>query len=154
MGMDITMTQTKKSPGKQVIEVSGNGMTFNKVIADGKDVEMFQMGQKTPVDEKTKETTLFESGIFKELSYAGLGAKAAVTGIESVDGAECYVVEYTLPSGEKFSEFFDRGSGLKIQALKIVQGPKGLFRSCQNSPDYREVSGFGFPMRLRKARGP
>jgi zinc protease len=153
MGMDITMTQTKKEPGKQAMEVSGNGMTFQKVISDGKNVEMFQMGQKTPVDDKTKEATLFESPIFKELVYAGLGSKVTLTGVESVNGVESYVVEFTLPSGEKSSEFFDRETGLRNQVLKVVQGPQGSVSITSKFSDYRDVGGIRFPYQIEESQG-
>jgi zinc protease len=153
MGMDITMAQVKKSPNKQVIEVSGNGMTFSKVISDGTRVMVMQMGQKTPVDDKTKESTLFESLMFKELTYSEMSVKVALTGIENVDGKDTYSVEFTLPSGEKSLEYFDKDTGLRVQTVRTVQGPQGSVSVIAKYSDYKELSGVKFPYTVAQSQG-
>ncbi|HEY5824227.1 MAG TPA: pitrilysin family protein, partial [Cyclobacteriaceae bacterium] len=47
-GMELTLTSSKKSPGKSLTEVSMGGNVMQKSVTDGKEVGQSQMGQATP----------------------------------------------------------------------------------------------------------
>jgi zinc protease len=153
-GMEIMMAQTKRFPNKSVTEITGNGMTFMKAVSDGQKVSIMQMGNKVPMDDKMKEATLFESAIFKELGYSAIGGKAMLTGIEQVNGKEAYVIEFTLKAGEKFSEYFDKESGLKVQEVTSMTGPQGNVVSTVQYLDYKDVNGVKFPQAFTQSEGP
>jgi len=151
-GMDLTMSVIKKEPNKSVLEISANGMVFQKVICDGKDISISAMGQKRPIDEKTRENTIYKSAVIPELSLAS--AKANLTGMESVDGVEAYVVELILPSGGKSMVYFDATTGLKIQEVETQEGPQGNVSSVISYLDYKEVNGIKFPHTVIQHQGP
>lgn len=151
MGMELNMTVTKKAGNKSVLEISGNGTTFQKVVCNGKDVSIAAMGQKPPVDDEMKEKTIYESAIIPELTLGG--AKTTLTGIESVEGEEAYVIELTLPSGSKSTLYYDRKTGLKIQELESIESPQGNVTSTTRYLDYKEVNGIKIPHTLSQIQG-
>jgi len=151
MGMEVSMMVTKKTGNRSILEISGNGMTFQKVVCNGKDVSISAMGQKPPVDANLKEKTIYESAIIPEL---GLGAaKAILTGIESVEGAEAYTVELVLPSGAKSTLYYDKKTGLKIQELESIESPQGNVTSTTQYLDYKEVNGIKIPHTVAQNQG-
>lgn len=152
MGMEVNMTIVKKTGNKSVLEISGNGMTFNKVVCNGKEVSISAMGQKPPVDASMKEKTIYESAIIPELGLAGF--KTTLTGIESVEGAEAYAIELVLPSGTKSTLYYDTKTGLKIQELESIESPQGNVTSSTRYLDYKEVNGIKIPHTLSQNQGP
>jgi zinc protease len=54
-GTELTMTASKKAPGKSVTEVSMQGNVMQKSVTDGKEVAQMLMGQKAPVDPLLKK---------------------------------------------------------------------------------------------------
>lgn len=151
MGMEVNMTVIKKVGNKSVLDISGNGMTFQKVVCNGKDVSIAAMGQKPPVDADMKEKTIYESAIIPEL-FPG-GTKATLTGIESVDGAEAYRIDLTLPSGSKSTLYYDRKTGLKMQELESIESPQGNVTSTTKYLDYKEINGVKIPHTLSQNQG-
>jgi len=152
MGMEVSMIVSKKTGNKSALEISGNGMTFQKVVCNGKDVSIAAMGQKPPVDANMKEKTIYESAIIPELSLGN--AKTTLIGIESVEGVEAYAVELTLPSGTKSMIYFDTKTGLKIQELESIESPQGNVTSTTKYLDYKEVNGIKIPHTLSQNQGP
>ena len=152
MGMEVNMTIVKKTGNKSVLEISGNGMTFNKVVCNGKEVSILAMGQKPPVDASMKEKTIYESAIIPELGLAA--AKTTLIGIESVEGAEAYAIELVLPSGTKSTLYYDTKTGLKIQELESIESPQGNVTSSTKYLDYKEVNGIKIPHTLSQNQGP
>lgn len=152
MGTELTMVVTKKSPAKSALEINANGMTFQKVVSNGKEVSMTAMGQKTPVDSETREKTLFESAIFPEMNLQNVEVK--LLSIENIDGKEAFAVAYKLQSGGKSTFYYDTESGLKVQQTETVPGPQGDMIATTKYQDYKEVEGIKFPQKIIQTQGP
>lgn len=150
-GMELTLTNSKKSPGKNLVEVSMAGNVMQKTVSDGKD---FSNGQPTPVDAAEKEKSLFESQMFPETALAAFKVKTNLVGIESVEGQEAYVVEYVLPAGGKTTNYFDKTTGLKIQSVEVAKTPQGEMAIPTKYQDYKEVNGVKFPHTILISQGP
>lgn len=144
-GMEVTMTNSKKAPGKSLTEVSVQGNVMQKSVIDGKDVAQMAMGQKAPVDQATKEKELFEAHLIPETMLAALNVKAVLKSVENLDGKEAYVVEYIMPAGEKITNYFDKESGLKVQTVETAKTPQGEVSVPTKLQDYKEVNGIKFP---------
>jgi len=153
-GTELTMTVSKKAPGKSVTELSVQGNVMQKSVTDGKEVAEIQMGQKAPVDQAAKEKSLFDAYLVPEAMLATAKVKATLKAIETVDGKEAYVVEYSFPAGEKLTNYFDRQSGLKIQTVEMVKTPQGDMAVPTRYQDYKEVSGVKFPHTVMLSQGP
>ncbi len=152
MGTEITMTILKASPQRSKLEIAANGMVFQQLISDGEKVSMSAMGQKMPVDQVTRDKTLFESAIFPELYLEDVEAKLA--GVELVDGKEAYVIEYKLQSGGVSSFYYDAQSGLKVQQVETIEGPQGAMRATTSYRDYKPVNGVLIPQVINQNQGP
>lgn len=153
-GMEVTIANTKKTVNKSISEVSASGMTFTKVVSDGKDVSMTQSGQKIPLDDKAKGAIISEGAIVPELAYKSNGTKLSVTGIEKVEGADAYVVEIVSAGGVKSVSYFDKTTGLKLKTLVTIEGPQGTTSQASSFQDYKEVSGIKFPHTVLQNMGP
>ena len=153
-GMELTMTNSKKSPGKSLTEVSMQGNVMQKMVSDGTEIAQYAMGQKAPVDAATREKGLFESQFVPETLLSSYNVKAALKGVESVDGKEAYVVEYVLPSGDKTLNYFDKETGYKVQTVVTAKTPQGEVAVPTRFQDYKEVNGVKFPHIMVVSQGP
>jgi zinc protease len=153
-GAELIINSVQQAPNKAVVEILANGMIFQKIICDGKDVSIMQMGQKTPVDETTKEETIFDSYLVPELFHDAAGVKLKLTGIEKVDERDAYVVEYTFPSGSKSDVYFDTETGLKVRSVKALDTPQGKMTQSISYQDYKPEEGVQFPRTIVQNVGP
>jgi zinc protease len=153
-GQDIMLTTTMKSPGKFLQEIGAGGQVFQRTVSDGKNITSMMMGQPEVMDEKTKEGKLFEAAIFKEVDYPQYNVKVALKSVETIDGRETYVVDYTLPKGETTSDYYDKETGLKVQSVQIQKGPQGEAAVAIKFADYKDVNGVKIPHTFSQAMGP
>ena len=153
-GAELIINSAQKAPNNAVIEIMANGMVFQKIVTDGKDVSMTQMGQKAPVDEGMKEGMILESYLVPELIFKDKGVKTNLTGIEKVEGKDAYVVECIYPSGSKSIAYYDVTSHLKVQTIKTVDSPQGQVTQTTIYQDYKEANGVKFPYTVLQTFGP
>jgi zinc protease len=153
-GNQLIMTNSKKSPGKSMTELTVQGNLMQKSVTDGKEVIEIQMGQKTSVDAATKEKNLFEAYFVPETMLVAMNVKATLKAIESLDGREAYVIEYQFPAGEKVMNYFDKETGLKVQTMEQVKTPQGEIGVPTKYQDYKEVNGVRFPHTVLVSQGP
>jgi len=112
------------------------------------------MGMAAPVSDKDKETNIFTAALVEETAISTIGAKTALTGIEEVDGKDAYVVEVSLPKGEKFNYYYDVQTGLKIQTVSFQESPNGPVTVAVKFSDYKDYSGIKFPGVFTLPYGP
>jgi zinc protease len=153
-GNEIVMVSTKKDPFKMLQEVKVGPNVMQKTVSDGKNVSMSQMGMAAPVSDKDKETNIFTAALVEETAISTIGAKTALTGIEEVDGKDAYVVEVSLPKGEKFNYYYDVQTGLKIQTVSFQESPSGPVTVAVKFSDYKDYSGIKFPGVFTLPYGP
>lgn len=92
--------------GTKVETVSGFGGNTNNRVAEGKDA-IAQVLQNVP---------------FPELLYAQYGVEKTVAGKEAVNGKDAWKIDFAIPEGRKWSEFFDVESGLKVKRMANMEG--------------------------------
>lgn len=154
-GMEVTMVSSKKTGGKYLMELSVVGMgVMQKVVSDGKGAAMTSQGQKIPLDAALKELSLFEALIVPETMLAKMNVKTTLKTIESVNGSEAYVVDYSFPAGGKMTSYFDVKTGLKVQTTLFVQSPQGEMAVPTQYQDFKEVNGVKLPHTMIQAMGP
>lgn len=144
-GNEVVMITTKKEPMKNLVEIQMGGQTMQKIVSDGKNVGVFQMGQAAPLSDKDKESAMFGAALVEELAIGSIGAKLALQGIEDVDGKSTYVVEMTLPKGEKQLHYYDTETGLKVQTVTTGEGPQGPVTQAMKFYDYKDYNGIMMP---------
>lgn len=147
-GNDIEIVQTNKLPGKMLREVKMGSMVMQKEIYNGNKAAMYQQGQKMPDNGVNPEDYVFESALVPELEYKNSNVKTELKGLENIDGEDVYVVEVTLPSGEKSSHYFNTETGLKMKEVSSMKTPQGEMTQSILISEYLEKSGVKFPGKI------
>jgi predicted Zn-dependent peptidase len=153
-GAELVINTYQQAPNKRVVEIIANGSPFQKITCDGEDVSIVTMGQKTPVDEGTREETAFNSYLVPELYYKEAGVSVKLTGIEKVEERDAYAVEYTYASGNKSTVYFDIETGLKVKDVRSMKTPQGEMTRSVNYNNYEERGGVKFATQVAQNVGP
>jgi hypothetical protein len=91
----------------------------------------------------------FREGAFNaDLYWQKLYAKAESTGVEAVDGHDCYKIVLTPNEGKPVTEFYDKTSGLLTKTLTIVSSQLGEITAEILYGDYQKDGGVLSPHRL------
>ncbi|WP_420570751.1 M16 family metallopeptidase [Kordia sp.] len=146
-GMSMITTVKQKSPNMMMTDVSvvGMGSVFKQVF-DGEKGYMSQQGQKRDMPAEMLAEMKGRKGLFPELTYDN--SKLELTGIESVEGKDAYVVVVTADSG-KTKNYYDVASGLKVKKSETAKGPGGQEVVQETSyGDYKETDGVKFPHKM------
>ncbi len=147
-GMSVTLTIRKKLGGKFSMvmdgEIAGKKMTLQKQVFNGTTGYMEGQGQhiEMPADQATgmKKQGDLQSNIHDEM----YGIKRKLTGIETIEGADAYVMEVTDAEQNKTTEYYDIKSGLRVRETDYKIDPQGnMVPTTTDYSDYREIPGTG-----------
>jgi zinc protease len=146
-GTPLTVTIVKKAGGKlrQTIEVSmpnGNKMTVQKQVFDGAKGYTEQQGQKKNIEADEVAEMKQEADLQLPLHSEQYGIKRTLKGMETIEGAEAYIIESLDANKEKTIEYFDAKSGFLVRQTKYAKDPTGAeVAQSTDMSDYREVPG-------------
>jgi zinc protease len=150
--IDISIIIYQKAPNKRK-QVTKVGSNKQEIIYNG-ERGITKMGGK---EEEIKGTELeklkYESTIalLPDLEYYGITLD--FEGTETVDSAETYKIVMTLPSGIKWTQYYDTETHLKVKESKYIQTPGGLFEQEIRYDDYREIEGILYPFKIVQKLG-
>ncbi len=153
MGNSVTAVMQQKSPNKMAMEMTMGGNVVVKQVYDGETGSVVQMGRPVPLDENKLKEMAIEAHMFPHLVYTDLGVETKLIGVEKIDGADAYAVEVTLPTGTKYTQYFDAKSGLYIRKNQVAQTPQGEMVMATEYGDYQEVEGVKFPFEVKLPLG-
>jgi predicted Zn-dependent peptidase len=151
-GQTLTFTEVKDNQNYKQ-EVGMGPMVMSKVLVNGDDVKVLQQGQEIPLPEDTKSNIKSNTKIFPELHYADMGITTKLTGIETVNEKDAYVVEVTLKSGQITKSYFDTESGLKVKTSATQKGPQGEMTVYEEYSDFAPIDGIMVPKKNVKFQG-
>lgn len=154
MGQKLSGEQKLAKGMKSKMEISMGGMVAMASVSDGKDAAVMQMGNKAPLDEKTKEEQIISSALFSELGLQELGATLELSAVENISGKDAYGIDVVLSKGNKYTIYFDAESGLKVRYAKVLDTPQGQFTQTISYQDYKEIEGVMFPSKMIQSVGP
>ena len=151
-GQDIVFTREYKVPGKMLIDITLPGMnvTAQKLVVNGDNVSMINMGNATPVPDASKKRYTEQATPFAELNYsdAGYSLQLAPT-LFNIDGKDAYVITVTSPAGTVSKKYYDAQTGLKLRdEVTTEQGT-----SSYDYSNYKEVSGIMLPFTQTVSQG-
>ncbi len=144
-GQQVIFLRNYKLPDKFEQEVQVQNQTVNKILLNGEQATMQQMGQDVPVDEDTRQSLKEEMLLFPEVHFGEAGYQLALDSIVTVDGKDAYVMKVTDPRGNASTEYFDVSSGLKVKEIAERPGPRGPMKHTTTYGDYQAVGGIRFP---------
>ncbi len=147
-GMAISITVMKKEGNKMKMTaeaaVGGNKMTLQKQVFDGTKGYQEAQGQKKDMDADDIAESKQESDLQSALHSSQYGVIRTLKGIETIEGADAYIVETMNSRNKKTTEYYDAKSGLLVRETKYDKDPTGADVSqSTDMSDYREVPGTG-----------
>lgn len=147
MGNKIQSAE-KRTPTNYMSEMSMGGNVMMKVLMSKEGVTM--NGQ--PLPPNLADDMKSNLGTFGEIGLLG-NQSAILTGLESVDGKDCYVI---TDKGDSVTSiyFYDVESGLKVKETQIVtMGANSQTQDAYFS-DYKDFDGIKFPSKKTGNMGP
>lgn len=159
-GIDLTITEVKKMPNKMkaVVEGSmqGQKMVLQKQVFDGKKGHQEQQGQKAPMGPEDVEEAKREADIAADLHPEKYGITRKLTGVETINGADAYVVEATNTKGKILTEYYDVKSAYLVKKVQVIETPGGPMTQTVEYSDYKEVpgsNGYKVPYTMKQSGG-
>ena len=153
-GMALEQTFKMQSPNKLNIETTMMGQTAFKMVFDGTEGYIEQMGVKMPIPEDQLEKMKKRKGIIDELYLLDSNNKVELEGIVTIDNKEIYKMNITNDD-EKETKYFEVKSGLLVKSEKVAKGSDGQEVVVPTAfSDYKAVDGILFPHTVKtKAMG-
>ncbi len=145
-GMSLTITIMKKEGNKlkETVDLDMNGkkMTVQKKVFDGSKGYMEAQGQKKDMDAEESEETKLEADIQADIHGAQYGIKRTLKGMETIEGANAYIVEAVDAKNKKTVEYYDEKTGFKVRETRTAKDPQGNdVPMSTDMSDYRDVPG-------------
>lgn len=143
-GMTLELNTMQKE-GKFALTVGMGGMVMQEQKYDGEKGVNIAQGNKQMVEGNDLENLKLQAMLFPELSYADLGCKLELKGIEAVENKKAYKLIVELPTGKKTTEFYDVETGYKIRTVAEEAGTSII----TDISDYAEVEGIKAPQTIK-----
>lgn len=145
MALSFTRKQAKDGKNSEVVTMGGN--TLSKQIFDGENGYAIVQGQKIEFNEQQINDIKATAGLFPELTVS---EGAELTGIESVNGEDAFVIKLT----DNVREFYSMDSGLKLGTETTAEQMGQKVTSMISYQDYTEKNGILVPMTFSQNFGP
>lgn len=124
MGQSMENIESKKAPNMYSSVVDQSGVELAKIVFDGKQAKVSQMGNSQVLDESSAKALLTQALIFPETLYLTDDISLTIGGNEKHDNEDCYVISVAgIPGITAIKEFYSVNSGLKVK--QVVEGPAG-----------------------------
>jgi predicted Zn-dependent peptidase len=146
-GMSLSFTRKLTKDGKMLELVEMNGNTLSKQVFDGEKGFTAAQGQKMDYTEQQVKDAKIMSGLFTEQKVSD---SAELTGIESINGEDAYVIKLT----DNVREFYSVDTGLKLATETTAEQMGQKMTSKLMYGDYTDKNGVMVPMMLSQDLGP
>ena len=138
-GISGSVMSYRVSPDKSYTEIEIQGIGKMREGSDGTtfwSLSAFQGPHLKDGDEKAQARM---AGYFNsELHWRDMYKKAETTGVEQVDGKDCYKVVLTPNEGGPITRFYDKQSNLLVKMAMIAKNPMGEIPVESMVSDYRK----------------
>lgn len=139
-GMEITMTQKQTAKGQMMASLNGMGMELMKQVITPTMGYMSGQGQKQELKGEELKEAQASAKMFDELEDLKNAATFELSGIETFNGEEAYVLKK-----DKETVYYSVASGLKIAASETMEAQGQTVEMTTSYKDYKEVKGIKFP---------
>jgi len=152
MGIKGTMISYRAEPDLSYTEIVFPGIGKMQIGTDGKVAWTNNPMQGPHIQEGAEKTQAVLTNRFNgELHWRELYKTVETTGIEAIDGKDCYKVVLTPAEGSAVTHFYDKESGLLSKLSVIAQSPAGEIASDSYPSDYRKEGDFVVAHKLRQS---
>lgn len=146
-GMGVEQIMKFANPNKMNIETKVGGQPYTKIVFDGTNGYMSQMGSKMPLPKEMLAEFTAKKGILDEL-YLTETSQLKLDGITQANGTACFKM-LVDNNGTKLIKYFDVKTGLLMKEEKFVKAPDGSDVTIYTDFfDYKSVDGILFAQRV------
>lgn len=135
-GMELTMTQKQTNKGQSMMSLNGMGMEIMKQVITPSMGYAVQQGQKQDLTGDDLKEAQESSKLFDELDDLKNADSFELTGIETFNGEEVYVLKK-----DKSTVYYSVATGFKVAATEVVEAQGQTFEMTSTYGDYKEVKG-------------
>ena len=139
-GMEITMTRKQTAKGQLLASLNGMGMELMKQLVTPTMGYAVVQGQKQEFVGEDLKDAQASAKMFEELEDLKNASTFELTGIESFNGQEAYVLKK-----DKETIYYSVANGLKIAASQTMEAQGQTMEMTTSYSDYKEVKGIKFP---------
>jgi len=149
-GMLLTQTMKSKNPNLTSVETSMMGQTAFKMVFDGKEGYMEQMGAKMPMEAGQLTDMRNKKGLFDELYLLDGSKNVSFDGIVTINDKEAYKMLIEEDENKEI-KYFEITSGLLVKNEKTAIDPSSGDEMMVPTfySDYKIVDGILFPHTIR-----
>lgn len=151
-GYKMQVVELTKLPDKysRVITIPSVGQTVNNVKVNGDSVHVSGPGGQAPaLSDEQKQSIKKQAIPFPELNYQSEQYQTELTGIESINGTDAYVLQVTGAEGVESTNYYAVDSGLKLKQVTRNGGQV----STSTYSNYKEVNGIMVPYAVSTTLG-
>ncbi|WKW46704.1 insulinase family protein [Myroides sp. JBRI-B21084] len=138
-GMEITMTQKQTAKGQMMASLNGMGMELMKQVITPTMGYISGQGQKQELKGDDLKEAQKSAVLFSELEDLKNAATFELTGIETLNGEEVYVLKKN-----KQTVFYSVATGLKVASSETMEAQGKSMEMTTNYSNYKDVKGVKF----------
>jgi outer membrane lipoprotein-sorting protein len=151
-GIKGAVTSYRAEPDLAYTEIVLEGIGKITDGSDGKVAWANSAMQGPHVKEGAERAQAMQTTRFNgELHWRETYKTAETTGVEAVDGKDCYKVVLTPAEGPAVTHFYDKDSGLLTKISLITQTPMGEVPADSFPSDYRKEGDILLPHKVRQS---
>ncbi|HTS31198.1 MAG TPA: DUF620 domain-containing protein [Bryobacteraceae bacterium] len=139
MGIKGKVTSYHAEPDLTLVEINIDGMGKMVDGSNGQVAWSMNAMQGPRIKEgPEKAEALLHAQFNGDLRWRDLYSRVETTGVESVDGKDCYKVVLTPKAGNPITKWYDKDSGLLLKMRIKANSPMGEIESDSMLSDYRK----------------
>jgi outer membrane lipoprotein-sorting protein len=152
MGIKGTVTSYRLEPDKTYSEVDLPAIGKMRDGSDGKVFWSLSAMVGPHVKEGPEKTqAILMDRMNSELNWRDLYKEVKTTGVETVDGKECYKVVLTPNEGGPITQYYDKQSNLMVKMTMTAQSPMGEQAMDMFASDYRKEGDILMPHKMKQS---
>ncbi len=151
-GVNVLIVSYQKAPNKLKQEIRA-GEVDQKIYFNGERGIQVIGDTKTEIEGSELEKLKTESTVILLLELDHYNIKTKLTGVESVNNKPAYKIQFILPSGTKWVQFYDTETSLKVKEIKDINTPQGTFTHEVLYSDYKTIEGLKYAFKITQKIG-
>lgn len=149
---EIVFTIYQKTPNKYYQYIFA-GDFQQKVMFDGVKGKKEEMGQESYVTGAELESLKIDAQMNAFLDYKKFNIIPELKGKETINEKECYKVILNLPTGKKWTQYYDTISGLLIRQVTPIDTEHGSSNAIVDYDNYKAIEGVLYPFKVTQHMG-
>jgi hypothetical protein len=150
MNINGPVVSYRAEPNKSLTEIDFGSMGKMREGSDGTVYWMsFAMTGPHVKEGPEKAQAAMSARFNEELNWRDIFKDAQTTGVDTVDGKECYKVQLTPSEGPPITQCYDKESSLMVKQSMTVQSPMGEAQSDSFFSDYRKEGDVLMPHKIK-----